>query len=124
MLLQSKEREREIRVHGNTGNQNLKRVQRKFLLYFISTDERQIKRMTEMIYCFETIADHLRNNMAWNPLCIYQEDKFLKLLPIFLKTRLFEELGNREVQGFKVGSRFDDTLNCDDITGLSGIWGA
>lgn len=53
--------------------------------------------------------------MAWNPLGIYQEDKFLKLLPILLKTRLFEELTNGEVQGFKVGSRFDDTLNYDDI---------
>lgn len=62
-------------------------------------------------------------NMAWNPLCIYQEDKFLKLLPIYLKSRLFEELANGEVQGFKVGSRFDDTSNCDDITRLSGTWG-
>lgn len=61
--------------------------------------------------------------MAWNPLCIYQEDKFLELLPIYLKSRLFEELANGEVQGFKVGSRFDDTSNCDDITRLSGTWG-
>lgn len=40
-----------------------------------------------------------------------------------LKSRLFEELANGEVQGFKVGSRFDDTSNCDDITRLSGTWG-
>lgn len=79
--------------------------------------------MTEMICCFETIADHLLLKYGMEPSMYLSGRQISEVTTNIFKIQTVWELANGEVQGFKVGSRFDDTSNCDDITRLSGTWG-